>query len=256
MPRVLAEQVGSFRLLAQWFGLPRLPALIVGSLSLLCGCDSDPVGPSDLVQRTWDFTNGTDGFQAGFADYPPADEAIYRLRSDYLALPPPLDTSRRALFISGVNRSDDLFMFYKRRVGGLAPAVTYRASFDIEIATNVPNGCVGVGGAPGEAVWIKAGASREEPLAVDEGGQLRMNIDKGNQATGGENALVLGDIANSVPCGEPERWELKPLASGGESVTVTADQEGSVWILVGSDSGFESLTALYYTRVTANFDPT
>lgn len=28
-----------------------------------------------------------------------------------------------------------------------------------------------------------------------------MNVDKGNQAIGGANAVVVGDIANSVPCG-------------------------------------------------------
>lgn len=40
-----------------------------------------------------------------------------------------------------------------------------------------------------------------------------------------------------------------------ESIAVTADQDGRVWLLVSTDSGFESLTALYYTRVTASFDP-
>jgi hypothetical protein len=31
-----------------------------------------------------------------------------------------------------------------------------RVSFDVEIATNVPSGCGGVGGAPGEGVTVKA----------------------------------------------------------------------------------------------------
>ncbi len=227
------------------------------ALALMCaalGCKAEPTRPTETM-LAFDFASGADGWEAGFADYPPADESIYQLESDYRALPEPLDTSRRVLFISGVNRSDDLFMFYKRRVGGLFPSGNYRVSFDVEIATNAPSGCFGVGGAPGESVWVKAGASRQEPLPLDEGGHLRMNIDKGNQSSGGENALVMGIIANSVPCGEPERWELKSFSSGGESIAVTADENGRVWILVGTDSGFESLTSLYYTRVSVSFEP-
>jgi hypothetical protein len=82
-----------------------------------------------------------------------------------------------------------------------------------------------------------------------------MNTDKGNQATGGENAVVLGEIANSQPCdGREPQWELKQL-SRMETVDVTADSDGRIWLLVGSDSGFESITSLYYTRVLATFGP-
>ena len=61
-----------------------------------------------------------------------------------------------------------------------------------------------------------------------------MNIDKGNQSSGDENALVMGIIANSVPCGEPERWELKSFASGGESIAVRVrraegEEETQLW---------------------------
>ena len=58
----------------------------------------------------------------------------------------------------------------------------------IDLATNVPAGLVGIGGSPGESVFVKAGASTVEPLAEEDGSRyLRMNIDKGNQANGGED---------------------------------------------------------------------
>jgi hypothetical protein len=60
------------------------------------------------------------------------------------------------LFISGVNRSDDLFMYWKGQIVGLSPGTSYRASIEVEFATNVPSGCVGVGGSPGESVWISS----------------------------------------------------------------------------------------------------
>jgi hypothetical protein len=222
---------------------------------LFVSCSEDPIDPSEPLTARVDFSTGQHGWTAGFSDYPAADEAIYNLQSDYRTLPAPLDTSQRALFISGVNRSDDLFMYWKGQIVGLSPGTRYRASFEVEFATNIPSGCFGVGGSPGESVYIKAGATDIEPESVLVDGWYLMNIDKGNQAIGGENAVVLGDIANSQPCGGGEpQWELK-LLSSMETIDVTADSDGRVWLLVGSDSGFESITSLYYTRVLATFEP-
>ncbi len=54
----------------------------------------------------FDFRSSARGFVAGFADYPPATGS--------------------GLFISRINRSDDLFMFYQGRAEGLAPNTLYR----------------------------------------------------------------------------------------------------------------------------------
>ncbi|MDE0699169.1 MAG: hypothetical protein OXH61_00425 [Acidimicrobiaceae bacterium] len=32
-------------------------------------------------------------------------------------------------------------------------------------------------------------------------------------------------------------------------LTVETDDDGSVWLIVGTDSGFEGLTRLYYDRI-------
>lgn len=233
------------------------PAVLV----LLCAffwasCSNDPTDPSDPLTGRVDFSTGQHGWTAGFSDYPVGQEAFYELRSDYRGLPAPLDRSQNALYISGNNHSDDLFMYWKGKIVGLSPTTTYRASFEVEFATNAPSGCVGVGGSPGESVYVKAGASVIEPEALDVGGTYQMNIDKGNQANGGDNALVLGDIANSQPCGQAApQWELKRLASGAEAVDVTTDSDGSVWLLIGTDSGFEATTSLYTTWLEATFEP-
>jgi len=202
-----------------------------------------------------DFSQGTQEWVAGFADYPSGQEGFFELEADYRTLLEPLNTSQRAHYIAGNNHSDDLWMYFKGQLAGLSPDKTYRVRFEVEIATDVPNGCGGVGGPPGEGVTIKAGASEIEPDATAQRGFLRMNVDKGNQSQSGEDAVVLGDVANSVPCGEPARWELKRLSSGGDSVDVTSDGAGRVWLFVGSDSGFESTTRLYYTWVIATLEP-
>ena len=215
----------------------------------LSSCSSGSSGEEVSI----DFTQGPQGWTAGFADYPVGQESFFELTADYRALLPPLESMGSALYSSGNNHSDDLFMFWKGKIGGLEPSRTYRINFTVEIATNVPHGCVGIGGAPGEAVTVKAGSSSVEPEAVAVSGTYRMNVDKGAQSSGGADAAALGDIANSQACGEVPRWETKEL-SGGRTIETTADGEGTLWLFVGTDSGFEGTTSLYFTRVRAILD--
>lgn len=164
-------------------------------------------------------------------------------------------------FMSSINVSDDMFMFTKRKVTGLLPNTEYRATFQVQIATKAGRNCVGVGGAPGEDVTLKAGATGVEPLSVPVfsfGGGVysidyRMNIDKGDQRIGGKEMIVLGDIAGtSTNCIDNKRYELKELAST-EAVSVKTNWLGEAWVIVGTDSGYEGETSLYITKVTADF---
>ena len=140
-------------------------------------------------------------------------------------------------------------MFLKRQVGGLIPEATYAVSVSIDLATNVPTGSIGIGGSPGASVFVKGGASALEPdTVVDSNGYLRMNIDKGNQSKGGEAMAVLGNVAH--PDVAQREYRIKTLDSVGLSLSVDADNEGRVWLVVGTDSGFEGLTRLYYARIS------
>ena len=159
------------------------------------------------------------------------------------------------MFISGVNRSDDLFMFFKGPVGGLPPGARYGVTTSIEIATDTPAGCVGVGGAPGESVWIKAGATAVEPLPVRDGAYLRMNVDVGNQSVGGEQAVVLGNVANGRSCEQPRQWERKSFHDRPAPMPISIPSDGRAWLLFGADSGFEARTAIYFTRAAVTFTP-
>ena len=238
--------------------------VVVYGLPILVGCgiytDCPPGGcdgasePTDALTFTFDFNRGPQGFFAGFADYPPADAEFYELTSDYRALPPPLE-SHSALFISGVNRSDDLFMFFKGPIGGLLPGARYNVTVSAEIATNTPAGCIGVGGPPGESVWIKAGATVVEPLPVSDGSYLRMNIDIGSQSAGGGQAVVLGNIANSRNCEQSRQWERKSFQGRPTPVPISIPSNSQAWLLFGADSGFEARTGIYFTRAAVTFTP-
>ena len=218
------------------------------------GCSGSPTEPTDALSFTFDFNRGAHGFTAGFADYPAADAEHYGLTSGYLSLPAPLASSS-ALYISGVNRSDDLFMFFKGPIDGLPSGAQYNVSVGVEIATDTPAGCVGVGGAPGESVWIKAGATAVEPLAVHSGSYLRMNIDIGNQSRGGLHAVVLGNVANSRRCEQSRQWERKSFQARPLPEPVEVPASGRAWLLFGADSGFESQTEIYFTRASVTFTP-
>jgi hypothetical protein len=209
-----------------------------------------------LVFR-FDFTAGAQGWVAGFADHHPGDDAFLELTSDYRALPAPLGPGS-ALFISGNNHTDDLFMFFTREVRGLTPGARYRVTSDVRFATNVPQGCGGVGGSPGESVWLKAGASTTEPRTIVDGeGWLRLTADKGNQAVGGKDLVVLGTIENSRPCELSALvWEVKTLKSATGESEVTASPDGAVWLVAGTDSGFEATTSLFYTSIAITLEPT
>ncbi|MCY3738353.1 MAG: hypothetical protein OXG13_18260 [Gemmatimonadaceae bacterium] len=238
----------------------RRPTRIRAALLLACAvtascASTQEADEQEAVEAAFSFTfeEGAEGWTAGFADYPvDFDPSIYELDSGHRPLPDGLEG--RGLYIQGHNRSDDLFMFFKRQVGGLKPDAEYSAVLSLDLATNVAEGLVGIGGSPGESVFVKAGASTVEPVTPeDDSGYFRMNIDKGNQSTGGESMVVVGHVAHPALTGE--EYRIKTLDSSASPVRVTADGEGRLWLIVGTDSGFEGLTALYYARIACTLTP-
>ena len=205
------------------------------------------------VERVFDFGQSAAGWIAGSADYSPAT-APTDVIAEVRALPTPFTGT--GYFQSGTNRSDDLLLYIKTPIAGLVPGVTYAVSAKLEFLTDVPSGCVGVGGSPGESVWLVLAASTAEPQTVMSGGDVRLNIDRGNQSKGGTNGVVLGTMANTVPDCGARRWESKTLNTPVPSpLAAKADEKGALWVLIGFDSGFEALSRLYYQRLTVNLQP-
>ena len=217
------------------------------------GSDETPESRSDPVEFDFSFETDADGWVVDFADLPEDyDQSIYELDGGHRALPDRLDGA--GIYVQGHNRSDDLFMYLKRRVDGLTPAASYTVSASVDLGTDAALGLVGIGGAPGESVFVKAGASTAEPEAApDSTGHLRMNIDKGNQSRGGPQMGVLGNVGHPDIVGD--EFRLKTLDSMDSPVVVEADDSGSAWLIVGTDSGFEGLTRLYYDRIAFTLTP-
>jgi Golgi nucleoside diphosphatase len=111
---------------------------------------------------------------------------------------------------------------------------------------------LGIGGSPADSVYVKLGASAAEPrVARDSEGMLALNLDKGNQSQGGRDATVAGTVA--LPARGTAAYGYVQRNNHRLFQTATTDGDGSLWLFFGTDSGFEGLTELWYTKLTVSF---
>lgn len=222
--------------------------LIIAVVSFfIVSCRDAEVDEPERVVHEWNFTSDAQGWEGDFADYPVGEEEFMELDFDYEMLPEPLDENQGALKLSGTNTSDDLFMFVKRRIANLQPETVYNITFTVQFASNVPDDRVGIGGSPGESVWIKAGATNIEPTKeVDDMDYYRMNINKGGQSQGGNDMVVIGDFSNDT---DQQVYTLKTVTNSEQAFSVIPNESGELWIIVGTDSGFEGNTTIFYNTI-------
>src|SRR5678815_2822459 len=109
-PRIKFDLWRTFRLLMR--------VTIVGLGLVLYNPATLAQGTPAPVSISFDFRDGSLGWEAGFADYPPDTDKndLYGLRAEIRSLPPELGVIGNGFYIQGVSRSDDLFIFIKRRL--------------------------------------------------------------------------------------------------------------------------------------------
>lgn len=241
---------------------PDDPEYVPGEIALerLTRIDGSRCGRAgDFDQTvTWNLDAGARGFEALFLDYPDGEEDFYELDSGQRALTGAW-AQRSGFLISGNNHSDDLMMVVMRPLDGLEPGARYNVELEMQFATNVPSGCVGVGGSPGESVYMRLGASTGKPgFEIADDGHRRATLDLGQQAQPGADALSVGDMANALSdawCGMTDRpWQFKRVSTAGQGFEVTADDNGRIWVYGLSDSAFEATTTWYLTELTVHLD--
>lgn len=220
----------------------------IGTLALT-GCKVE-LNSGNEKAFNFDFNAGTQSWTAGFSDYPFDNRAIYQLESGIRALPG--EATKKGFYLSGMNRSDDLFMFLKTQLSGLEPSTKYFARVRISFLSNAGVSCAGVGGAPGEGVYLKFGYGDKEPK--QEGYYL--NLDKGQQSQSGTQAKVIGDVAaTGAACDGSKFAEKTVQTTTSQRIPVFSDGTGKVWVFVGTDSGYEGLTSLYYRSIEIALEP-
>ncbi len=214
----------------------------------IIACDntdlSVPLYPEGTVFTSTDFSEYPIEWTSGFSDYSTSNGDFHGFSSGVTRVPGEFEHT--AFLLRGNNVNVDVFMFLKHQVEGLEPDSEYRVYLTATVWSNVAKNCVDTGGARGESVYIKAGASTIEPEQAD----YYMNIDIGNQSQGGANAAVLGDIAvDGLTCYDIAYREKTYALNSQHNIKVTADDEGKAWVLIGSDSGYEGETTLYYDTI-------
>jgi len=204
----------------------------------------------------YDFEGDAQGWEPIIVDLPDGyDPEVGDLLTEWLPLPEGLEG--HGLYGQGANQSDDLFIGWKARVDGLAPATEYLVDADLVMASNMPGEIADEPNSPAE-VYVKVGAIDREPEAiVDDEGWLRLNADKGREEEGGRNAVVLGTIANpNLERGEDLRtFALHELTTRDLGLTGSTDPDGTLWLFMGTDSGYAGFTTQFYDALEVTLTP-
>ena len=194
----------------------------------------------------FDFNSGDEGFTMIFADLPGTRgiELFYELKSEHKDVP--IDGAGKGMFITGNNHSDDLFMGFYKELTGFEAGKSYKINLSFKIATDVEGGMIGIGGSPGESVYVKCGIVSQMPAALIADEYFRMNIDIGSQSQGGADMKVVGNITKQSN-DRPGEYEFNTYS---ESFEVTADNDGRLWLIIATDSGFEGISSWYLDDVS------
>lgn len=217
----------------------------------LASCSGNKIGKNS-GSVSFNFEKGVEGWSGNFADLPvDYDKDLFETEFKHANIPIQ-DKKHKGLLIKGHNRSDDLFMYITRKFKEkqvLQPNTKYTVDLSFDIATNVPANMMGIGGSPGSSVYVKAGVINIEPKVEEKNGYFRMNIDKANQSKSGEDMVVLGTIdkVNS----QDDSYQYKQFK---KTFQITTNENGEAWVIIGTDSGFEGLTKLYYTNIKIDFN--
>lgn len=226
-------------------------SLFASCIVLFSGCSLEESDSPQLLLFTkdFDFNQDAHGWDMGFSDYPsnPEDSTAFELRALYTD---PVDSklTKRSLMLSGNNMNNDLFMFLKKRIDGLQPNRDYTLTFGVELASDLNAAVTTTGG----AVYLKVGASNIEPRSVIDRGEYVMNIDKGDQATSGEDMISLGDIYAASNGASYTLISRNNTLSNARYIART-NSRGELWLIIGTDSSLGGVTTLYYTRINVVF---
>ena len=213
-----------------------------------------PVVPPKPVASTItvDFNAGIDGWSADVADFTEETRPV-DVAAVWQDLPAPL--TGKGYYLISTNKSDDVMTFVKRQVGGFVPGAKYAVTFAMRYATDAGSGCMGVGGSRGDSMWMVVAASADEPKTVKQAdGEYRLNLERGNQAESGRQGKVIGlQGGEGLGC-SGGKWAAQERKSD-EAIALQADKDGKFWIVLGTDSGFESTNALYLQGATVDVKP-
>jgi hypothetical protein len=216
--------------------------LIIVFLLSLCACSDDGEG-IDIFSINYNFQSGAEGWLADFTDYPvnenPEADTIYHWKAELINSPSGTNGAV-AYMLSCDNINGDIFMFLKKKIGGLKPNTNYNVVYEIALSSTAQIG---------QGIILKAGASDMEPKKVIENNYYVLNIDKGSSTLSGENAISFGDIGGSSSYSSI----IKGNAGAYEPFRTRTNSKGELWLILGTESLYQGITSVYFTNINLIF---
>jgi hypothetical protein len=204
-----------------------------------------------IFSSVYDFSTDTYGWQGDFADYKAKDSLKSQLLYGFSNRPANISNfdDQKSIMLSGNNLSNNLFMFLKKKVDGLIPNKEYTVVFEVEFGANVAVL------SSEDSIYLKVGAAQREPKKIIQSDYYRINIDKGIAAyDGGNDMTVIGSIGTSVEYSNDYTLVKKSnFSSAKQVIAVRANNDGEVWLVVGTDSAYKGSMSIYYTSINVVF---
>ncbi|MCL4865330.1 MAG: hypothetical protein KJZ47_05510 [Gemmatimonadales bacterium] len=231
-----------------------LAAACTALLSSACLLDTGEPDTSFIADYQFGVGQTASGWAAGAVDFPAAEEGDVGFVGDVRVRPEETLDLAPALYLQGANVSGDLFMYWYRMIDGFVPNAEYTIGVDIEYSSRFGRDCT-TGAGP--TTWIKAGAVGVEPSrSVDQSGNYRLNVDKGQHATGGATVLSLGDLRTNAPgCIVNGPYSVWGRHSGQDALRVRASAAGQLWLIFGIESTAAGTLTMYINRFGVRFRP-
>jgi len=226
----------------------RRPLFIIVLGLWTLGCTSTPEDDIRVFNSSYDFNDSQYEWSGDFTDYKIRDSSQVKFQFLYTNVPTNTPVSQRSLVLSGINTSDDLFLFIKKKITGLKPDTEYTIAFDVEMTCNSDKQSK-------DTLVLKAGASAFEPQKIIQGEYYRMNLDKGATGANGVDMIVIGKVglnANNIS------QEYGVIQSGIEPsaylyVKTKTNSEGDIWLILGTESIYAGVTTIYFTKAAFTF---
>lgn len=138
-------------------------------------------------------------------------------------------------------------MFLKKKIESLRENTEYTISYNVEFFSNASKLSANSDYAPGTSVYLKAGATREEPKKLLVSKSYVLNFDKGDKDGSGSDMILIGDISTEE---DTNNYVLLKRRNANPFSAVSNDQ-GELWLIIGLDSSMEGITKVYFTNITA-----
>lgn len=208
----------------------------------LVGCSSEMENQSaefvDLL-TVFDFENGDQEWEGGISDFPVGYEDSTEYLFDNSQVPVALSVEGNGLSVSADNPHGDLFYFFKKKVTDLEPNKKYKIDFEFLVYTQL---LTQSSKPSSDELYLKIGAVNYKPelkktIWRNSMDYIALDVDKGDtNSESGNDIINVGSVKEFTS-------ETPEIISGNTFdfiIEAEADNDGTIWLVVGIDSGIKS----------------